>query len=378
MEQKIFDVPGVGRKKYRWRTFKSWLHQYRIAGFEGLQPKARFDKGTARKIDEHLREIIKQKLQQFPRITISLLYRMLTDEGHIQNGSPCYEVIRLFIKDNNLKQKHDEINPRKKFEKPHINELWLADFMHGQHFIIDNKKRKLFLAGIIDDHSRVLVAANWTLKENTEALELTLKQAITTYGLPKIFYCDNGAVFVSGHLQLVCARLGIALVHSKPYDSPARGKIERFWRTVRQNFLPLVPVNKNYSLAEFNTMFHIWLENDYNRKIHHTTLQTPLDRYLADLKDTAVRRIAENELDLIFYRTYKRKVKNDATISINSVLFEVPTRYMGTFIEVRHPLGQPLDLWIFEHEKPVLKMNKVDVHYNSNSPTSGITFSKHQ
>jgi hypothetical protein len=123
-------------------------------------------------------------------------------------------------------------------------------------------------------------------------------------------------------------------------------------------------------------MFHIWLENDYNRKIHHTTLQTPLNRYLTDLKDTAVKRIAENELDLIFYRTYKRKVKNDATISINSILFEVPTRYMGTFIEVRHPLGQPLDLWIFEHEKPVLKINKVDVNYNSNSPASGITFSK--
>jgi putative transposase len=191
-------------------------------------------------------------------------------------------------------------------------------------------------------------------------------------------YCDNGAVFVSGHLQLVCARLGIALLHSKPYDSPARGKIERFWRTVRQNFLPLAPTDKNYSLDEFNTMFHIWLENGYHRKTHHTTLQTPLDRYLTDLKNTAIKRIAEHELDLIFYRTYTRKVKNDATISINSILFEIPARYIGSFIEVRHPLGQPYDLWIFEHDKPVLKINKIDVHFNSNSLARGITFSKNR
>jgi len=111
-----------------------------------------------------------------------------------------------------------------------------------------------------------------------EITELVLKDALLTYGLPKILYCDNGAVYASQHLQLVCARLGIALVHSKPYDSPARGKIERFWRTIRECFLPVVPTDCNYSLDQFNNMFRSWLDKDYHRKVHHGILQPPLDR----------------------------------------------------------------------------------------------------
>jgi len=131
-----------------------------------------------------------------------------------------------------------------------------------------------------------------------------------------MLYCDNGAVYVSSHLQLVCARLGIALVHSKPYDSPARGKIDPAfagWRTVRQGFLPLLHKEQNYSLQQFNQLFADWLDKQYHRTIHHGIAQTPLDRYLADLENTQLRRIEQNELDMHFYQTYHRKVKNDAT-----------------------------------------------------------------
>ncbi len=124
---------------------------------------------------------------------------MLIDEGLIQAGSPCEATLRKYIDDQNLKPKVELLKPRKKFEKPHINYLWLSDFMHGQHFKIDEGKRKLFLCGIIDDHSRVLVACRWTLHENTEALELALKDALLTYGMPKMLYCDNGA-FMSHHI----------------------------------------------------------------------------------------------------------------------------------------------------------------------------------
>jgi hypothetical protein len=144
---------------------------------------------------------------------------------------------------------------------------------------------------------------------------------------------------------------------------------------VRGNFLPLVPQDKNYSLEQFNNIFYKW-RDDYHRKMHHGTLQAPLDRYLDDLKNTNIKRVSENELDLIFYRTYKRKVHNDATVSVNSILFEAPAAYIGAFVELRHPMGQPSDLWIFEDEQPIVKLHKIDVQLNSNSPTSGIRFSK--
>lgn len=378
MAQKIFDVSGCGRKKYNWKTFKSWLRTYRISGFDGLKPKTRNDKGLSRIVDQHLENIIRQKFDQFPFLKTSTLYRMLIDEGVILSGSPCENTVRKFTRENNLKPKADVPQPRKKFEKPHINDLWLSDFMHGQRFIIDGKKRKLFLCGIIDDHSRLMVGSGWTLHENTEALELALKGALLTYGLPKIFYCDNGAVYASTHLQLVCARLGIALVHSKPYDSPSRGKIERFWRTVRDGFLPLLSIEQNYSLEKFNQLFADWLDKQYHRRIHRGIGQAPLDRYLNGLEQTTVQRLSQNDIERHFFQTYIRLVKNDATVSVKAALFETPAKYIGVKVELRHPTAQPFDLWIYENDQPVVKINLVDPAFNSNSPVSGIRFSNNQ
>ena len=66
--QKVYDVPGLGRRKYQWRTFKSWLRSYRIHGFDGLKPKSRTDKGISRKLDDGLAQLIKEKYDQFPEI----------------------------------------------------------------------------------------------------------------------------------------------------------------------------------------------------------------------------------------------------------------------------------------------------------------------
>jgi len=378
MAQKIFDVPVYGRKQYNWKTFKSWLRSYRLAGFDGLKPKTRTDKGASRIVDEQLAQIITHKFDEFPYLNVAGLYRMLVDEGCIVNGIPCENTVRTFVRCHHLKpQAHDPV-PRKKFEKPHINELWLSDFMHGHHFSIDGAKRKLFLCGVIDDHSRLIVGATWTLSENTEALELVLKDAFLTYGLPKRLYCDNGAVYASSHLQIVCARLAVALLHSKPYDSPARGKIERFWRTVREGFLPLVSTAQTYSLEQFNLLFADWLDKQYHRRIHHGIAQTPLDRYLDDAQTTPVTRMTRDELDRFFYQTFTRRVKNDATVSLDATLFEVPARYIGANVELRHPTGQPGNVWIYENDQPIVKIQPVDPVFNSNKPLIGIQYHQRQ
>jgi putative transposase len=378
MAHKVYDVPAYGRKTYNWKTFKSWLRDYRIAGFDGLKPKTRSDKGQPRIIDDHLKSVICQKFDQFPSLKISALYRMLIDEGSIQSGSPCENAIRKFIIENDLKPKPQPPQPRKKFEKPHINDLWLSDFMHGSHFKINGVRHKLFLCGIIDDHSRLIVGASWSLQENTQALEGVLKNALLTYGLPKVLYCDNGAVFASSHLQQICARIGIALVHSRPYDSPSRGKIERFWRTVREGFLSLVSTEANYSLDQFNSLFADWLDKQYHRRLHHGILQTPMDRFFADLENVNIKRLSKEEIDSVFFQAFERLVKNDATVSLNSITFEVPAKYIGATVELRHPTSQPTDVWIYENGLPVVKIKPVDIHFNSNSPIHGIRFSLDQ
>jgi transposase InsO family protein len=374
MAKKVYDVPGLGRRRYSWKTFKGWLSNYRHHGFVMLKPQIRSDKGTSRRVDDFLAGVIQQKFAEFPHLKITPLYRLLVEDGCIHQGSPSEAAVRKFIQQQQLQPPATEPTPRKKFEKPHINDLWLSDFMHGPQFKIDGVKRKLFLGGIIDDHSRLIVGAQWTLRENTEALELVFQTALATYGCPKLFYCDNGAVYATSHLQLICARIGVALVHSKPYDSPARGKIERFWRTVREGFLPLVPHDADYSLANFNHHFAEWLAHHYHRRLHHGINQTPLDRFLEDQKNVTPRRFAATELERYFFQTYHRKVKNDATVSVNAILFEVPAKYIGTDVELRHPTGQPTDLWLYENEQPVLKLQPVNLVENSKTAGRGIRF----
>jgi putative transposase len=152
MSDKIYDLPDGTKKKFHWRTFKSWLRTYRLHGFDGLKPVRRNDSGQSRVISPELAEIIRNTLAEFPSLSCATLYRILINEGSISGGSPAEVTVRAFIRDNNLRPKDDRIIPRKKFEKPFVNDLWLCDFLHGPRLIIDGKKKKIFLTAIIDDH----------------------------------------------------------------------------------------------------------------------------------------------------------------------------------------------------------------------------------
>ena len=68
-------------------------------------------------------------------------------------------------------------------------------------------------------------------------LTLVLKEAFPAYGIPKRLYIDNGPSFSCDLLARGCALAGIRRIHSKPYDSPSRGKVERLFRSVRERFL---------------------------------------------------------------------------------------------------------------------------------------------
>lgn len=189
--------------------------------------------------------------------------------------------------------------------------------------------------------------------------------AVLGYGVPQKFYCDNGKVFHSGYLHMICAKLGVALIHSKPYDSPSRGKIERFFRTVRDMFLPGISYDGELTLERLNEQFGRWLREQYSLNVHRGINDTPMDRYLADVPNVKIRVISFLEAEHYFYHTVYRLVKNDATISFNNELYEVPAKYIGKKIEIRFPLECPQDLKLFENEKQVALLKKLDKHFNS-------------
>ena len=129
-------------------------------------------------------------------------------------------------------------------------------------------------------------------------------------------------------------------------------------------FIPLIDF-KDITLEELNELFRDWIENQYHKTIHSSIDQRPIDRYINDLEKTQIKRLSEEEIKLIFYRTFRRKVKNDSTVSINGKLYEAPAKYMGNYIELRYPSESEDELFIFENDKPVYKLRKINLIENA-------------
>jgi len=374
---KEHEVPHIGRRRFKAGTLKQWLKQYRGKGFDSLLPKQREDKGSPRKIGPATAEVIRTYVLRYSGLSSAALFRLMIAEGEVRLGQFSEGTLRKYISDQGLRTTATP-EPRKKFEHDQVNDLWIADTMHGPTIRDGKKKHKVFLISAIDDHSRVMTGARFFFQENSLCLELILKEAIRRFGLPQAVYCDNGSVFVSAHLQLACARLGIALIHSRPFDSPSRGKIERYHRTVRQKFLSLIDPDHIEDLDHLNDLFRRWLDQDYHRQFHHGIGETPLDRMMNALKTTAIKKVPEEELDRAFMITVHRVVKNDSTVSISGVLYECPTRFIGKKVEIRHPSDKPDALSIYEEDRAVAALRKLNAQENAEVRHRGIRFTKEE
>jgi transposase InsO family protein len=252
---------------------------------------------------------------------------------------------------------------RKAYEVDNVNDLWIADFMHGPQVRTGNRSAKAILCAILDDHSRMIVGHAFSTSETIGALTVVLKEAFLAYGIPKRLYCDNGSTFSSDLLTRSCAQAGISLIHSKPYDSPSRGKVERFFRTVRERFLSAL--QEGLTLDELNQAFSLWLNDDYHHKLHAGIEERPIDRYHASVGRVLIRRLSRTELDEIFLVRHERVVNHDATISFKGGLYEVPAAYIRQRIEIRHPVDDPEELYLYDNGVRVGKIKLLDKQENA-------------
>lgn len=355
--------PHYGIKKFSVSTMKSWLRTYRDEGFGGLKPNARSDKGRPRRLDENLIHTIAVKCKAYPYWSIQKLYEHLLEQELLGTPPVHYNTLRRMVKDNGLLPTKDRTDVRKAYEAESVNDLWVCDFMHGPRVQAGKKSIKAILCAIIDDHSRMLVGHAFNASETISSLTIVLKEAFMSYGIPKRLYVDNGPSFSSDLLVRACAMAGISLTHSKPYDSPSRGKIERFFRTVRDRFL--TGVQKEISLEEINEAFWLWLREDYHHKIHTGIKQRPVDRYNVSLEKASIRRLSKSELDEIFLLRHERVVNNDSTISFKGAIYEVPTAYIRQRIEIRHPIDDPDDLYLYDNNIRAGSIKLVDKKENA-------------
>ena len=230
--------------------------------------------------------------------------------------------------------------------------------MHGPKINVAGRMRKSYLIAVIDDHSRLITHGQFYLSEALVSYLDAFENALATRGLPRKLYVDNGAAFRSRHLEYICASLAIALIHSKPYKPQGRGKIERFFKTVRGQFLPGF---KGQSLNELNEAFDGWLTHVYHQRKHSATKQNPFERFTANLH--CLRQAPDNLHDY-FRKLALRKVNKDRTITLNGHLYEGPVPLIGKRVELLYHPSQPDQVQVKYQNKSFGMLAPVNLNVN--------------
>lgn len=245
--------------------------------------------------------------------------------------------------------RHSASGPTKSFEAPAVNELWMVDFSPGPFLPTTPKATATHLCLLIDDHSRLIPFAAYGLHADTQAFLRCLREAIKRRGLPRKLYTDQGGPFINDHVKVVCANLGIRLLHAKPYHAWSKGKVERMFRTLQQDFEAALrlPGQAVSTLEELNARFSSWLQEVYHVRVHSMTLQAPQDRFA---QATASLRLLDPHLDVdrLFFTRLERSVRNDGTVRIDSTFYEVDLALRNLKIELH------FDPWL---------LNRIEVRY---------------
>jgi putative transposase len=228
-----------GVVSYSPETLRKWLYRYRNGGLPALADTKRKNIGSHESVQQEIENRLFELREEHQRWPLSRLLRQLIEEKLWDRITPSRATLYRFAKTANLQRDPHltQHTPARPFAYQDFGQLWMADFLHGPKIRVKGKKRKTYLHAIIDDATRYIVRAGFFLSEDTEVLMKELMATIRTYGRPLRFYTDNGACYASKHLKFVCANLGVHLIHTPPGKPRGRGKVERFFRTVRDGLL---------------------------------------------------------------------------------------------------------------------------------------------
>ena len=331
-----WEIPCSGRTRIGRSTIQRWVALYQESGcrLESLYPSGRSDAGKGRSLDEETELSLLRVREEMPKATARALVAEMK-KRRLAPDLPLSCVYRTLHRHGLMTRDASPPEDRRKFEAEMPNDIWQSDVLHGPSVEVDGKKRKSYLIAFIDDHSRLIPYGAFYLSESIGSFLTALEQAFLTRGLPRKLYVDNGAAFRSKHLEHILASLGIALVHSRPYKPQGRGKVERFFRTVREEVTDRFVGNK---LEDLNGVFSYWLRTNYHTRNHGTTGETPFARFTSNM---ACLRTAPENLKDHFRKMEKRRIANDRTLTLNGRLYEGPVALIGKRVDVLYHVHEP-------------------------------------
>lgn len=339
-----YEIPGSLQTRISRSVMLTWIAAYRKGGLriEALCPKEREDKGHFRTLGTAVRMEIKRLKLENPYYTVPVILKKLRHAKVVAadeaiNKATIYRFIRKECQDLRPNDGED----RRRFEAEHSNDIWQCDVLHGPMVQVDGSKtlKKAYLLAIIDDHSRFMVHAAFYPSETFETLKSALHEAVSRRGIPKKFYVDNGSCYRADDLERILACLGVALSHSRPYKPQGRGKIERWFKNIRDSFLPMLPTEV-LSLTEINERLADFID-EYNNRLHSSIDSTPYGRYCRDL--SCIRPAPDRLMDYFRIHEYRR-VKKDRTVQLHGRVFEVSAKLIDKTVDLLFHASEPCDI----------------------------------
>ena len=355
-------IPYSRRTRISRGTILGWVKRYKDSGgkLESLYPKDRSDRAKSRAIDEQTAQNLIALKKSLPAATVPTLIKIMAQRRLITPGTHLKTTtVYRFLHSRQLMKPALTCTDRRKFEAELPNDLWQSDVMHGPLVAAQPRQKKAYLIAFIDDHSRLVPYAKFYLSENLEAFLDAFEKALLKRGLPRKLYVDNGSAYRAKHFEHVCASLAIALIHAKPYKPQGKGKIERFFRRVRQQFLPMIksPVR----LDTLNEQFELWLRCDYHSKPHSAIGTTPAQRFTAQMQCI---RSAPDNLSDHFRLLARRKVAKDRTVTLSGNLFEAPVALIGRRVDLLYHRDRPQKVEVRLAHKSYGYLQAVDLVVN--------------
>jgi transposase InsO family protein len=318
------------------RTLEAWLYAYRRGGLGALCRKPRSDRQQSRAVSPEIADLLIRAKREQPRRSIRQLIRMLERAGAVSRGELSRSSVHRLLRTQGLSTRptRGPAAERRSFMAEHAGDLWIGDVMHGPSVIEPSGSiRKSYLISQLDGATRYLVHSYFATSESAAAHEHGLRQALEKAGAPRTYYVDRGASYRARSLHIICGELGIHLLHTGPGDAEAKGAIERWHRTWRDEVgmeLPEHPL----PLSELNATHWAWLSAEYHARPHDTTRRAPREHWLAEIR--ALRPLPPGvDLDAVFMHRAHRTVRKDGTVRFAGALLEVRPELVGKIVELR-------------------------------------------
>lgn len=351
-------------KHYAPGTIEKWYRNYKEAGFDALIPTGRVDQGKPRKLDDDLQEQIRYLKTNYPRMSASAIYRQLRDNGSIKNGEVSESTVNRYINLIAVQMKTTTNQDMRRYERAHINEVWCGDSSVGPYLkTSDGKKHKVYIIALIDDASRFIAGIDVFFNDNFVNLMSVMKSAVAKYGRPGMFNFDNGSSFKNKQMELLAARIGSVVHYDQPYTPTQKAKIERWFRTMKDQWLSSLDIRDFHSLDELRGNLLAYVQN-YNQTVHSSLKGlSPQDRFFSE--PDRIRRLSDEEIENCFLLELERRVSSDSVIVIDQVEYEVDYRFAKQRIKIRYSPDMK-DIFIVEADgtlTPIRLLNKTENAY---------------